>query len=164
MKTLATFLDEAWEFHRDEWTPGSSHKLNHAEHTANIDGHHVHTWFHDTHLDHGRNWLGRKKVTSGHYEAAFSVNHSHAMAGVQSPETQRKVLHHVRQKIHQFIRHVRPRSIHFSSDDTTRQQLHRKLADHIAKQHDGTAHHDRPGTGNGTTSAVHFKQYRKMHE
>ena len=138
-ESIKNFVTEAWKLGQGETRMHG--KYNHASHSTKIDGHDV--------------FIEINGKPNSTHNVNFSVNGSYDHARLPK-ETGKKILHHVSNKVSQFVRHAKPNGLVFSSQYDSRINLQKKFADRLAKKHNGTVtQHD--GV-NLTHTTVTFKK------
>jgi aromatic ring-cleaving dioxygenase len=125
MKTFAQFISEGWDNRYRKSEPWAAKDLRH---TKKIGPHHVTTIFNHHEGDH--------------FGVHFAINNMTRSKDLQrkplSPAHKHAVLHHVHKTIDRFIRHRKPTSVQFySNENGAKDKLYGQFAKRIAKTHGG---------------------------
>ncbi len=120
------FLDETWK-------QGEAHDDFH--HTSHVAGHHVQVSFDNAGKDA--------------HSIGYKINHSWDRNDSDSPSSEdaKKIFKHIHHKIHQFMRHRKPKKIRLTAWDgdehgKKRAQLNHVLAHSLAKKYGGKVRED----------------------
>ena len=113
-------LKESWKL--GQYDSKISGKRKYADNHADIDGHHVH--------------LSISGNKDNDYAVNYTVNGSY-YKGSMNPKTGQKITSHVNRSINSAIRHMKPRSMTFSSQDDKRMSIHTGLTKRLARRYGG---------------------------
>tara|TARA_B110000503_G_C7097252_1_gene392194 strand:- start:759 stop:1181 length:423 start_codon:yes stop_codon:yes gene_type:complete len=120
MISFKEFINEDWKL----WQGVRKYPTrngSYAHNFKNIDGHKV---------------VLELSGTEHRYQANYSVDDSYDKKRI-SPQTGRKILHHVGRSIDSFVRHTKPKSITMSSQYENRMDLHSMVTRKLARKYNG---------------------------
>ena len=121
MKTFKEFLEEKWK--TDTYESRMSGKRIFASNWSNIDNHEVGLHF--------------KGNSNKEFTTDYTVDGSFFRQPGMKKDTGVKIANHVGRSINTFVRHMKPKSLHFASGEDKKISLHNKLANRLARKFDG---------------------------